>query len=60
MKKSIQNLGKILTKEKQTQIHGGAIICEEHKDCPRGYGCCYSQMLCRASDYFTNGHCRGQ
>ena len=60
MKKSILNLGIVLNKTAQKQINGGAILCENHQDCPGGYGCCYSQMLCRTDDYFNNGWCRGQ
>ncbi|WP_440122368.1 hypothetical protein [Tenacibaculum sp. Ill] len=60
MKNSILSLGKSLNKIEQKLINGGAILCENHQDCPGGFGCCYSQMLCRTDDYFNNGWCRGQ
>lgn len=61
MKKSILNIGKTLNKAEQKEISGGRpTFCENHQDCPGGFGCCYEQMFCRTNDYFTNGYCHNQ
>ncbi len=46
-----------LNKSQQKSIQGGAIYCESHTDCPGGYGCCYTQNLCRTDEYIARGFC---
>ncbi len=35
-----------LNKGEQKSIHGGALTCDSHHDCPPGQGCCANAGRC--------------
>ncbi len=45
MKKTILNLGKVLSKTQQKSINGGRYTeCNSDSDCPNNMSCCYFSL----------------